>query len=234
LFSWFIPGFALVIVLNPNEAIVSIKTVIFSILTSFVLDILVGTLLDVLDLGLTKSGLIIGLWLFTVLSVVAGNARRAIRTIASNSEVPKRIRRPLFRSNTTVDANLVGANPVVIFLLVCSLILTASWALQVNLRAVNGLKPKPFTVLTIDPTDTETNHHYFKILIDNQEAKPMVYRLEMRRDSVLVMEWEHISLDHDEQWTVEIPSSRIVGQTELWLFREGQDRLYRQVHFFVH
>lgn len=233
LLSWFIPGFALMIVLYPNEPILSIRSVILSIITSFVLDILVGTLLDILNLGLNELGFVIGLWLITVLLLIIGTSTfyTSSRISSSQTEIDS-IRQSTFKLSLVSVFEFARSNYVVILLLVSVLFITVSWAFRVNLRAANDVKPKTFTALAIDPLNDVTNKH-LRITIDNREGKSMVYRLEMRRNSVLFMEWENIILSQGEQWAVEIPLSQLVSQNDLRLFRNGESEPYRQVHLVV-
>jgi hypothetical protein len=130
----------------------------------------------------------------------------------------------------------VKSNYLVFLILVGVLLITASWAFLVNLQAAK-VEPRPFTALTIEPSSESSSEDLsisdFKVVIDNQENKSMVYRLEIRRNSSVFVEWENIELDQNEQWVREIPFSQFAGQCSLLLFREGEDQPYRQVHIVI-
>jgi len=235
LLSWFIPGFALMMVLYPDK-LVRINTLVMSFIMSFIFDVLVGAILELLNLKLNGSGFVIGLWLIAILLLLTSGFMKMRSSSFPDPVSLKTIYKSLLDKikNLISDPRSVKSNYLVFLILVSVLLITVSWAFKVNLSAANNVKPKPFTALAIEPSDVDVTNKYFKITIDNQEGKSMVYRLVVRKNSIIFMQRENIMVDQDEQWALEIPSSQLDGQIDLWLFRGEENESYRQVHLVVH
>jgi hypothetical protein len=231
LLSCFITGFTFMILIYPKN-IFSIEKTVLSILISFIFDILVGTSLEILNLKLNESGFIIGLWLITVSFSIAFNFTNTDREILSFQKISNKIHQSLTKHRLMLISTPIKVNYFVRFILLSTLIIIIFWAFQINLNASKVIT-KPFTALTIEPSTLNNN---IKIVIDNQENKFMIYRLEMRRNSILIKKWENIKLDQDVQWTIEVPLSEVVGQSELWLYlyKEDESEPYRQVHAYLY
>lgn len=237
LLSWFIPGFALMMVLYPNK-LVRINTLVMSFVTSLIFDVLVGTALELLNFRLNESGFVVGLWLITISLLLTSNLMKIRGTSSPDRVNLKTLYKSLLEKIKEMisGSKSVKSNCLVFLILVSVLLIIASWAFFVNLQAAK-VESKPFTSLAIEPSSESSSEDLsisnFKVVIDNQENKSMVYRLEMRRNSSIFVERENIELDQNEQWVREIPFPQFAGQYSLLLFREGEDQPYRQVHFFV-
>ncbi len=233
LLSWFIPGFTLMMVLYPNK-LVRINTLVMSFVISLIFDVLVGAALELLNFRLNESGFVVGLWLITITLLTTSNFMRIRGIVSPNRADLKTIYKLLFDKikKSASGSRSINSNYIVPFILISILLITASWAITINIQAAKT-ESKPFTALAIESLTADLSEKNFRVVVYNQEKKPMVYRLEMRRDSIVIAEWENIMLDQDEQWVIELLSSQVVEPSDLWLFRSGEDQPYRQVHLFI-
>jgi hypothetical protein len=233
LLSWFLPGFSLMLVLYPAK-LIRIHTLVFSVVISFLFDILIGAILEFLNFKLNESSFVIGLNLITISLLIASSITNTHGASSSSHATAKSIFQ-LIRykiEKQLLSVRLVKSYYIVLFILISVLIITVWWAFRVNLEAATG-GSKTFTALTIEPLSQDLLNNKYKVVIDNQENKSMDYRLELRRNSIILANWENIALDQNEQWAVELSSSQFIGQTDLWLFKEGEDQPYRQLQLVV-
>jgi uncharacterized membrane protein len=228
--SWFAPGFALMSLLNPERSL-SPNTVVLSVVVSYAIDIVIGLSLEVLDLGLNELGFVVGLWLVTILLLMVGAFANRSGIGLRGQAVANTTWRGLFRgvkesglSHKAIRIHypLYG---VTIVALVSAVLLTS----QVVVKAAR-VESRPFTALSIESLAAKAGDGHVRVVIENQENKAVVYRLELLRDGDLLEEWESIALGQHEQWALDLSSSQLVGETSFRLFVQGESQPYRQIH----
>jgi hypothetical protein len=114
---------------------------------------------------------------------------------------------------------------VTIVALVSAVLLTS----QVVVKAAR-VESSPFTALSIVSLAAKAGDGHVRVVIENQENKAVVYRLELLRGGDLLEEWESIALGQHEQWALDLSSSQLVGETSFRLFVQGEGQPYRQIH----
>jgi hypothetical protein len=228
--SWFAPGCALLLLLYPDRSL-SVNIVVPSVVVSYAIDIVIGLSLEVLDLGLNELGFVIGLWLITILLLMVGGFANPINMGVRGQAMANTVWRGLFHSGkeSGLSHKAVRTHYPVYGFLVVALMSTVLWTIPVILKAAR-VESVPFTALSIETSSAEPGDGGLRVVIDNQENKAMVYRLELQRDAVVVANWEKIEIDRQQQWAVDLSSSQLVGKVSLWLFIEGEVQPYREIH----
>jgi uncharacterized membrane protein len=228
--SWFAPGFAFMSLLIPKRSL-SPNTVVLSVVVSYAIDIVIGFSLEVLDLGLNELGFVIGLWLITIVLLVVGvfanSTSLGLRGQAMADAISRGLSHGVKESGLRHKA--VRTHYPLYGFLIVGLLSMALWTFAVVLKAADVVT-KPFTALSIEGSSAEPGDGGLRVVIDNQENRAMVYRLELRRNEVLLAKWESIALDRHEEWASDLSSSQLVGETSFRLFVQGESQPYRQIH----
>lgn len=229
LFSWFIPGFALLSIFFPKD-LIRLETVILSIITSFIFDILVGTILEIFQFKLNGSGFIISLWLISI-SLLLINFLRSIFDTYPSDRISLSVIFQSYLFQIKEFAKIIKdakVNFLMLIVLLSILAYTIVWSFQVNIQAAK-VDSKTFTALSIEPATSDIVNNKYNLVIHNQEKKRMFYRLELRRNSIIIAHWDTIVINKSEKKVIELSSSVFYGQTDLLLFVENNDSPYRQV-----
>jgi uncharacterized membrane protein len=230
LLVWFAPGVALMSLLRPYR-LLSVKTVMFSIVASYAIDVVVGVGLEVLGVGLDDVGFIAGLWLVTcmllMLSLVADGMRARERRFGEALGG----RRCFVDGGNRVERRKRAERSYypVYGLLLLALVATILWTVPMILRGAKA-ESEPFTALSVESAPVEGGVAGFSVVIDNQEGRSMVYRLEMRRDDVILRNWDGISLGQHERWVQGVGTDQLIGGTSFWLFVGDDIQPYRHIH----
>ena len=221
LLVWFAPGFALLRAVGSDDGPGVLRTVL-GVPLSCCLTILTGIALDHSPAGLDGTAYVLVLAALTAALLAGGALRRA-------AGAPVRAARVVALAPAAAGGSAGGRRLVAGVLGLAGLVCAVAWAVAGFAAAVHTVPP-PFTTLALETAGSAAGPEAappVAVTVQNDEGRPLRYRVEVRRGDETVARWDGVGLASGETWRAALPAAG--GGYEVLLFREGDETPYRRL-----
>ena len=210
-----LPGYALVAALFPKPESAGLGRFVLIVGTSLTISILGGFVLN-----WTSGGLNTISW-----TLLLGGITVAASLVALWRYSPSSSGRPAWTRGSLPELTPLLQRAAIFGLAV----LVAVVAFMVARDAAVKNAGPGFTQLWFLPDANESQT--FRLGFDNREARPVDYRLQVKRGDAILYDWPNIQLPDGQSWEVSItPPAGYAGSTEALLYRlDSPDSVYRSV-----